>query len=340
MKLRVVALLCGVVALVAAAAYWWGTQSGFAGAPAHAATATSSAVVAKACGPAGSDSTHPGMVWVSGGTFMMGSEFAYREEGPSVSETVSGFWMDQTEVTNTQFAQFVAATGHRTLAERGVRVTADANAPTVAGSAVFQPQDAGATVRGLEHWWHFVPGADWRHPRGPGSSVQQLSNHPVVHIAFEDAAAYAKWKGHSLPTEAQFEYAAQGSARKDAAGHFAANTWQGSFPARNDSLDGYVGTAPVACFNASALGLYDLIGNVWEWTASPYYETHDFAARAQYPQGLDPKQPGEAVAVLKGGSYLCSPDYCMRYRPEARLGQSKGLGTSHIGFRTVLNSSQ
>ena len=156
-----------------------------------------------------------------------------------------------------------------------------------------------------------------------------------MHVAYEDALAYAQWRGTSLPTEAQFEYAAQSSARRNSSGEYAANTWQGNFPVRNDAQDGHVGAAPVACYEPNAFGLHDLVGNVWEWTASTYYPSHDFATRAEHPAGYDPEQPGEAVAVLKGGSYLCAPDYCMRYRAEARIGQSLGLGTAHIGFRTV-----
>jgi formylglycine-generating enzyme required for sulfatase activity len=277
------------------------------------------------------------MVFVPAASFTMGRDAAFPEEGPSSKRTVAGFWMDRTEVTNAQFAEFVAATGYRTLAERGVRVADDAAAPVIPGSAVFRPQSERGGVRGLESWWQFVPGANWREPEGPGSSLHGLEQHPVVHIAWEDAAAYAAWAGKSLPTEEQFERAAQTSARKNAAGEHAANTWQGLFPMRNEPADGYVGAAPVACYAPNALGLYDMIGNVWEWTASAYYPRHDFAAKAQYPEGYDPNQPEEPVAVLKGGSYLCAPEYCMRYRPEARIGQSKGLGASHIGFRTVRN---
>ena len=182
-----------------------------------------------------------------------------------------------------------------------------------------------------------MPGASWRAPEGPGSSLEGRAQHPVVHIAYEDALAYAQWLGRSLPTEAQFEFAAQTSSRRGAAGQHAANTWQGLFPTLSDPADGHEGAAPVACYEPNALGLYDLVGNVWEWTASAYYPSHEFAAAATYPEGFDPAQPDEAVAVLKGGSFLCAPDYCMRYRPQARIGQSKGLGASHIGFRTVLN---
>lgn len=315
----------GAAAVAAGAAAWW------LGSPAGPAATAGSAQ----CGPTSVTAPFPGMAFVPAGEFTMGTDAAFPEEGPPAQRSVAGFWMDRTEVTNAQFAAFVAATGYRTLAERGVRVTADARSAVVAGSAVFRPESRGEPLRGLESWWTFVPGAYWRAPEGPGSSLAGREQHPVVHVAFEDAAAYAEWAGRSLPTEAQFEYAAQTSARRNAAGAYAANTWQGIFPVRNDPVDGYAGTAPVACYEPNAHGLHDLIGNVWEWTASPYYPRHDFAAQTEYPQGHDPTQPGEAVAVLKGGSHLCAPDYCMRYRPQARIGQSKGLGASHIGFRTV-----
>jgi formylglycine-generating enzyme required for sulfatase activity len=267
----------------------------------------------------------------------MGADNAFPEEGPASQQSVAGFWMDRTEVTNAQFADFVAATGYRTLAERGVRISPDESSPVVAGSAVFRPQAEGSRVPGLESWWTFVPGASWREPEGPGSSLDGREREPVVHVAFEDAAAYAAWAGRSLPTEEQFELAAQTSARRNANGEYSANTWQGRFPVQNEPIDGYAGAAPVACYEPNALGLYDMVGNVWEWTASAYYPRHDFAAKAEHPDGFDPNQPGEPVAVLKGGSYLCAPDYCMRYRPQARIGQSRGLGASHVGFRTVLN---
>jgi sulfatase modifying factor 1 len=277
------------------------------------------------------------MTFVPGGSFAMGSDAAFPEEGPAHEVAVEGFWMDRTEVTNEQFAAFVGATGYVTLAERGVRTAAALDAPVLAGSAVFAPQFSDGALPGLEGWWRFVPGASWRAPGGSGTSLEGRAHHPVVHVAYEDAVAYAEWRGAMLPTEEQFEYAARSSARRNAAGAYTANTWQGIFPTRNEAHDGHVGAAPVGCFEPNALGLHDLVGNVWEWTASAYYPRHDFAARSKYPEGYDPQQPQEAVAVLKGGSYLCAPDYCMRYRPEARIGQSLGLGTSHIGFRTVRN---
>jgi formylglycine-generating enzyme len=300
-----------------------------------------SVLSAAACGPVAVAGPHPGMVWVNGGEFVSGSDTGFPEEGPAQRRSVTGFWMDQTEVTNAQFAAFVAATGYRTLAERGVRRTAAKNAPTVAGSAVFRPRADAEAMRELVNWWKFVEGADWRHPQGPGSSIDTRADHPVVHVAHEDALAYAKWAGRELPTEDQFEFAAQGSVRRDASGRFASNTWQGRFPAQDTAADGHAGSAPVACYTANRQGLYDLVGNVWEWTASAYFPRRDSIDRVRHPDGFDPTQPAEqSVAVVKGGSYLCAPDYCMRYRPEARIGQSRGLGTSHIGFRTVLNNER
>ncbi len=302
------------------------------------APASASAAAVRHCGPSVADTEHPGMQWIAAGEFTMGADATYPEEGPSVPATVKGFWIDQTEVTNAQFAQFVAATGYRTLAERGVRLSDAADAAVVPGSAVFRPGQGGGTTMGGVNWWQFVPGTDWRHPDGPQSSIAGREQHPVVHVAYEDAEAYARWKGRSLPTESQYEFAAQGANRRDRAGAWGANTWQGVFPSQDTAADGYGGTAPVACYGANQHGLHDMVGNVWEWTATPYYARHDAAAPVQHPRGFDPAQPEEkAVAVIKGGSFLCSPDYCMRYRPEARVGQSLGLGASHIGFRTVLN---
>jgi sulfatase modifying factor 1 len=288
------------------------------------------------CAPVMPGGEHPGMAWIPGGSFTMGTDHGFPEEGPAVSTAVSGFWMDATEVTNAQFAEFVEATGYRTLAERGVRSGAAADAPAIAGSAVFHPQGEGEAMRSFVNWWQFVAGADWRHPEGPHSSIADRMRHPVVHVAREDALAYATWKGRSLPSEAQFEFAAQGATRRSASGGHAANTWQGAFPTQDIAADGHAGTAPVGCYGPDQHGLYDLIGNAWEWTSTPYYARHE-AIDPQHPQGFDPAQPGErAVAVVKGGSFLCSPDYCMRYRPESRIGQATGLGAAHIGFRTVL----
>jgi formylglycine-generating enzyme len=291
----------------------------------------------QSCEPVAGDARHPDMAWVPGGAFTMGSSTAYPEEGPATPASVTGFWMDRTEVTNAQFTEFVAVTGYRTLAERGVRL--QQGQPVIAGSSVFMPPRDALVPGAVAQWWRFVPGANWRQPQGPGSSIEGRGQYPVVHIAYEDALAYARWKGRSLPTEEQFEYAAQSSRRREPAGQWLANTWQGSFPGLDTGADGHAGAAaPVGCYPPNRLGLHDLLGNVWEWTASPYFDRHGAADSAAHPRGYDPAQPEEAeVAVLKGGSFLCSEDYCMRYRPEARIGQSTVLGTSHIGFRTVLN---
>lgn len=268
---------------------------------------------------------HPGMVWVEGGTFTLGADATFPEEGPARPARVGGFWMDQTEVTNAQFAEFVAATGYVTRAERE------------GGSALFHVPDAARATQALVDWWRFGRGADWRHPQGRGSDIGLRAQHPVVHVAYEDALAYARWKGRTLPTEEQFEFAAQGTNRRGQDGTYASNTWQGSFPAQDTAADGYAGTAPVGCFAANRHGLHDMIGNVWEWTTTAYFARHDTADPAR-PGGFDPTQPEERdVAVLKGGSFLCAPDYCMRYRPEARIGHGHALATAHIGFRTVLN---
>ncbi len=207
--------------------------------------AVTPAPVAQQCQMAIIEGEHPGMVWVPGGSFTMGSDHAFPEEGPAIAASAPGFWMDQTEVTNAQFAQFVAATGYRTLAERGMRQGDAPDSPVVPGSAVFRPRGGAEAMRSFVNWWQFEAGANWRHPDGPGTSIDGLEQHPVVHIAYEDALAYAQWKGHSLPTEEQFEFAAQGGARKNAAGEYAANSWQGMFPSLNTAADGYSGTAPV-----------------------------------------------------------------------------------------------
>lgn len=281
---------------------------------------------------------YPHMVWVPGGKFVMGDDDKYPEESPAFKTHVDGFWMDVHEVTNAQFQQFVEETGYVTLAESGTDASGVPKEQQVPGSAVFVPFLKDGSLNSVaDSWWRFVPGANWRHPEGPGSNIEGRENHPAVHIAFQDAQAYAKWAGKELPTEAQFEFAAKDTTARDMEGHYQANTWQGFFPFNNNGNDGYVGSSPVGCFKANEYGIYDLIGNVWEWTSSPYYDTHDFPDKKDYPEGYDPRQPNDAVAVIKGGSFLCAPNYCRRYRPEARQGQSKGLGTSNVGFRLVVN---
>jgi formylglycine-generating enzyme required for sulfatase activity len=300
---------------------------------------------------AGEDPRTAGMVRIPGGTFLMGSNQHYPEEKPPRYATVSGFWIDRTEVTNAQFAAFVAATGYKTVAERGLNAKDYPDLPPealVPGSMVFHqpPKDARITMD-LSEWWRYVPGADWRHPDGPNSSIAGKDNQPVVHIAYADAEAYAKWLGHSLPTEAEWEYAARGGLNgKEFAwgdeqtpdGQWMANSWQGFFPFDDDKSDGYHGTAPVGCFPPNGYGLFDMIGNVWEWAVDWYRPGHTFADGDVNPTGpqMTAAGAGGPVRVIKGGSWLCAANFCARYRPSARQPQEVDLGASHIGFRTVL----
>jgi sulfatase modifying factor 1 len=290
-------------------------------------------------------------VWVEGGMFSMGSEEFYREEGPIHEVTVDGFWIDSHEVTNSQFAKFVDETGYITVAERQPNIDEIPNAPTEMlkpGSAMFTPPNAGGQITS---WWTYVPGANWKHPNGPDSSIEGMKFYPVVHVAFEDAQSYAKWAGRELPTEAQYEFAARSKREKNAFawdgneiapnGKYMANTWQGFFPLNNSKEDGYAGIAPAGCYDANQYGAHDLIGNVWEWTANWYAPFHNRKDQnnpkgPNQEQSFDKNNPGFPVRVIKGGSYLCAPNFCMRYRPAARHAQDTGLGANHIGFRTVL----
>ena len=256
-----------------------------------------------------------GMVLIQGGTFQMGAGGIYPEEGPVHDQQVESFWIDATEVTNAQFAEFVEATGYVTVAEAGIEGVAPP------GAAVFQVPETNAEGR-----WTYAEAANWRQPEGSGSTIVGRENYPVVQIAYKDALAYAEWKGRALPTEVQWEYAARGGLdgatyawgeEREPGGVFLANNWQGFFPFHDEGADGFVGRAPVGCYPPNGYGLYDMIGNVWEWTADPY-------------------APADAsVGLMKGGSYLCAPNYCRRYRPAARHPQEIDLGTDHIGFRTV-----
>jgi sulfatase modifying factor 1 len=301
-------------------------------------------------GVPGSDGETAGMVFIPAGVFTMGSERHQPEERFRHEVKVDGFWIDRHEVTNAQFRQFVDATSYRTLAERGVQQTSNPNADKdllQPGSVVFIPP---TETRGrMANWWQYVAGANWRQPTGPGSSIAGKDNHPVVHIAYEDALAYAKWRGHALPSEAQWEFAARSgregeddwSSAFDKDGKPIANTWQGIFPVLNSNDDGYVGTAPVGCFAANGYGLYDMVGNVWEWTSDWYRAGHPREA-AHNPLGpelatLRVAAGQSASKVIKGGSHLCAANYCSRYRPAARQPQEFDLSAAHLGFRTVLN---
>ena len=294
--------------------------------------------------PVGAPSSpHPGMVWIPPGSFVMG-DTVYKEEQPILSTRVAGFWMDRTEVTNAQFAEFVKATGYVTTAERPVDVRLHPGLPPdmqKPGSVVFiSPAD----LRGagdVRQWWQYIAGASWRHPGGPSSTTDGKGALPVVAVTIEDARAYAAWKGRELPTEAEWEWAALGGTPHrtgDTQQPAQTNTWQGFFPLSNQASDGFTGAAPVGCYPANGYGLFDMIGNVWELTADRYTDSHSPQDNVAPDQPPLPQRPGEPAKrhVIKGGSYLCAPNYCMRYRPGARQPQEDDLATSHLGFRTIL----
>lgn len=304
------------------------------------------------------------MMDIPGGTFTMGSLAFYPEEQPLRTVRVKSFQMDETPVTNAQFVTFVEATGYRTFAE----IPPDPKdypgmdpALARAGSLVFRKARAPAPLNDWSQWWHFEFGADWRHPTGPGSDIEALADHPVVHITYDDALAFAKWAGKALPTEAEWEYAARGGHNDDreyAWGHelapdgkMMANYWQGQFPFSNTMDDGWERTSPVRSYAANGYGLYDMIGNVWEWTQDWYGTpkavkkrkpsaccTIDNPRGATRRESFDPCLGDLKIPrrVTKGGSHLCAENYCQRYRPAARQGQAVDSSTSHIGFRCVI----
>ncbi|MEM8738353.1 MAG: formylglycine-generating enzyme family protein [Planctomycetota bacterium] len=319
-----------------------------------------------AAGAADPAAAPEGMVWVPGGEFVMGSDLpnTWSNEHPAHRVRVDGFWMDETEVTNAQFAAFVDATGYVTLAERPIdweevkkQVPPGTPKPPAEmlqpGSLVFTPPDHPVRLDNVAAWWTWTTRADWRHPQGPGSSIEGRDHHPVVHVAWEDAQAYAEWAGKQLPTEAQWEYAARGGRAGTRfawgdefkpGGEAMANTWDGAFPHRNTEEDGHVLAAPVKSFAPNGFGLYDTAGNVWEWTADLYRDDrHAVLAKqgiAVNPPGpdmaSDASNPRSRSRVIKGGSYLCHVDYCESYRPSARRGTPEDTALQHTGFRCVV----
>src|SRR5690554_664623 len=304
------------------------------------------------------------MVWVAGGDFLMGTdeENVYPAEKPAVKRTVKGFWMDETEVTNQQFKTFIEATGYQTLAEKTPlweeikkQLPPDTPKPEglilKPGSLVFTPPPHPVPTQDISQWWTWVKGASWKNPEGPESNLEGRWDHPVVHVAFEDAAAYAEWAGKRLPTEAEWEYAAKAgmSGQRYAWGNelnpngrFMANTFQGTFPNENEAKDGFQGTAPVKSFSPNQYGLYDMIGNVWEMTED-WFDAIKFQRLSGNAPLLDsgmnqcynPNNPYAQERVIKGGSFLCADNYCVNYRPSARQGHAFDSGSSNVGFRCV-----
>ncbi len=308
-----------------------------------------------------------GMVWIPGGEFSMGangtvgdvamcSPATVGDTQPIHRVAVDGFWMDATEVTNAQFAKFVEATGYRTVAEIAPTKEEFPTAPPenlVAGSVVFTPPAGPVPLDNHFQWWSYVKGANWRHPEGPESSIKGRENFPVVQIAYPDALAYAAWAGKRLPTEAEWEFADRGGLTGklyawgdefQPDGKFMANTWQGKFPVKDTGEDGFVGLAPVKSFPPNGYGLYDMAANVWEWCSDWYrpdtYEGHVAAGPlTKNPKGpdssFDPSEPGAPKRVHRGGSFLCTDQYCTRYMVGTRGKGDPFTGTNHLGFRCV-----
>jgi formylglycine-generating enzyme required for sulfatase activity len=321
------------------------------------ASATQSSWVPRINDPRPPGAAPDGMAWVPGGEFWMGTqEERMTDARPWHRVYVDGYWMDKTAVTNEQFAQFVKATGYVTVAERKPRAEDYPQAPPeklVAGSVVFSPPDHPVELDSHFRWWSYVPGANWRHPEGPNSNIHGRINHPVVHIAYEDAMAYCKWAGKRLPTEAEFEFASRGALDRKRyawgdefmpAGRHMANTFQGHFPDTNTANDGYRATAPVGSFPANGYALFDMAGNVWEWTSdwyrADYYQalaaTGEIAINPKGPaDSFDPNEPGVRKRVQRGGSFLCTDQYCARYIAGGRGKGELDTGTNHLGFRCV-----
>jgi formylglycine-generating enzyme len=300
------------------------------------------------------------MVWIPGGTYWMGSDEFYPEERPAHQVRVDGFWMDEHPVTVAEFRRFVKATGHVTTAERAPDATDYPDADPellVPGLLVFRPTSGPVPLDDFRNWWTWTPYADWRHPNGPDSTVGGRERHPVTHVSYGDAVAYAAWAGKDLPTEAEWEFAARGGLDRArfawgdeelVRGRRQANTWQGAFPWQNLLEDGYLATSPVGAFPPNPYGLVDITGNVWEWTCEGYTDDHASSGKNLAPVHAccvphNPRVTGEAadsarnsLKVIKGGSHLCAPSYCLRYRPAARQAQSEDSSTTHLGFRCII----
>ncbi len=351
-------LLYGAIAIGAFAfTYAATTMSGASktksdAAPSAATNAEKASPVTRPDSPAPDSPAPEGMVWIPSGTFAMGCDDpAMGDARQWHNVTLDGFWMDKTEVTNAQFAAFVKATGYKTSAELALDprnfpgVPPDKLAPA---SPVFTPPSQPVPLNNHAIWWDLVPGADWQHPEGPKSNIVGRENYPVVQVSFQDAAAYCKWAGKRLPTEAEWEYAARGGLAKKEfvwgnefrpGGKVMANTWQGRFPIENTSEDGYRASAPVGSYPANGFGLFDMAGNVWEW-CSDWYRPDTYANSPEKnptgpPDSYDPLEPGMAKRVQRGGSFLCTDQYCKRYDPGGRGKGDPNSGANHVGFRCV-----
>jgi formylglycine-generating enzyme len=286
-----------------------------------------------------------GMRWLPAGTFSMGDERFYPEERPVREVTVAGFWIDERPVTVAEFRRFVKETGHVTVAEQPLDPSdyPDADAALLRpGSLVFRGTSGPVDLSDPTNWWEYVPGANWRRPEGPGSDTYMRASHPVVHVAPADAEAYASWAGKALPTEAEWEYAARGGLERAVfawgdelapGGRAMANSWQGEFPWQNLMTDGWLGTSPVGSFPPNGYGLLDMTGNVWEWTTDAFDVIQTARSCCAPTRAASERHPSR---VVKGGSHLCAPNYCLRFRPAARQGETTDTSTAHIGFRCIV----